>query len=48
MTKLALRIQIFEYLLEPFHRHALEWLQSARLEKEGKKYDFPTETHRHY
>ena len=34
---LALRSQTFEYLRENVHRDALEYLQSARLEKKKKK-----------
>ena len=34
---LALRSQIFESLRETFCRHALEYLQSARLEKNMQK-----------
>ena len=34
---LALRIHIFENLLETFYRHVLEYLQSARSEKKWEK-----------
>ena len=51
--KLALRIQIFEYLLETFYRHALEHLQSARSAGgKNEKIEFiffcPAETPGHY
>ena len=44
---MALRSQIFTYLLETFCRRALEYLQSARFEKGWKKCCFPTETPDH-
>ena len=34
---LAPRRQIFEYLRDLFYKHALEYPQSARSEKKGKK-----------
>ena len=46
---LTLHSQFFEYLREPFHRHALGYLEPARSEKQMKNIFFlPTEAPDHY
>ena len=45
---LALQSQIFEYLGDTFYRHALEYLEPARSEKQRKTIFLPTETPDHY